>query len=200
MITKRYADRALSEPVLRVGLLFLFLFPAEGAWSLDATYREIDWGTLIPPGWNPDEPFARYTDDEIVQMSVEEVSRLEAESQAMFEAAPSVQDLNGEAVRMPGYILPLEFEGVEVREFFLVPYSGVCIHVPPPPANQVVHGRYEKGYEIEELYTPVWISGTLQVKRSSSQLGEAGFQGKRNVSSAYRMQVNSIEAYITAQE
>jgi len=42
--------------------------------------------------------------------------------------------LDGQTVRMPGYVLPLEFSGKDVTEFLLVPYVGACIHTPPPPA------------------------------------------------------------------
>ena len=49
--------------------------------------------------------------------------------------------LNGAQVRIPGYVLPLEFEGTRVREFLLVPYVGACIHVPAPPPNQMVFVR-----------------------------------------------------------
>ena len=48
------------------------------------------------------------------------------------------QDLNGKRIRMPGYLLPLEFSEEGVRDFLLVPYVGASIHVPPPPANQFV--------------------------------------------------------------
>ena len=195
MIPNSHTLPTALRPVLLACLLFISLFSAGSAWSLDNTFREIDWESLIPPGWNPDEPFERYSDNEIMQMTSEEISQLEAESQMIFDAAPSVQELNGEEVRMPGYLLPLEFEGDEVSEFFLVPYLGACIHVPPPPANQIVYGRYEEGYEVEDLYTPVWISGTLQVDRSSNQLGETGFQATLDVTSGYTMQVKSIEPY-----
>ena len=185
----------LRLPAQILAVLLLMVVQATPLWSFEDNATEIDWEALIPPGWNPAEPFERYSDVEIARMSAEEINLLETESQMIFDAAPSVQALNGEEVRMPGYLLPLEFEGNEVSEFFLVPYLGACIHVPPPPANQIVYGRYDKGYEVDDLYTPVWISGTLQVDRSSNQLGETGFQTKLDVTSGYTMQVKSIEPY-----
>ena len=47
-----------------------------------------------------------------------------------------VSDYDGKRVRIPGYIVPIGFDGVGVKEFLLVPYVGACIHVPPPPPNQ----------------------------------------------------------------
>ena len=185
----------LRLPAQILAVLLFMVVQATPLWSFEDNATEIDWEALIPPGWNPAEPFERYSDVEIARMSAEEINLLETESQMIFDAAPSVQALNGEEVRMPGYLLPLEFEGNEVSEFFLVPYLGACIHVPPPPANQIVYGRYDEGYEVDDLYTPVWISGTLQVDRSSNQLGETGFQTKLDVTSGYTMQVKSIEPY-----
>src|SRR5262245_61660808 len=43
--------------------------------------------------------------------------------------------LEGKLVRLPGYVLPLEFSGKKVTEFLLVPWYGACIHTPPPPPN-----------------------------------------------------------------
>ena len=179
------------------GLFLLLSLPhSSHVWSLDDTAKELDWEALIPPDWDPAEPFERYTDIEIEQMSAEEISLLEAESQMIFDAAPAVDSLNGRQVRMPGYLLPLEFDGEHVSEFLLVPYLGACIHTPPPPANQIIYGTYEPGYAVDDLYTPVWIAGELEVKRDSAQLGEAGFEEKLEVSSGYSMRVNKIEPYI----
>ena len=55
--------------------------------------------------------------------------------------------LNGKLVRMPGYLLPIEFAGNRVTEFLLVPWVGACIHTPPPPPNQIVYVKADKPYE-----------------------------------------------------
>ena len=51
-----------------------------------------------------------------------------------------------------------------VTEFFLVPYPGACIHVPPPPPNQIVLVRYPQGLKLTDIYTPLWVSGTLKIE------------------------------------
>ena len=79
-------------------------------------------------------------------------------------------------MRLPGYIVPLEVsEEGRVTEFLLVPYFGACIHVPPPPSNQIVHVTSELGVKVEELYQPYWIEGPTQVKASTSELADAGY-------------------------
>ena len=69
------------------------------------------------------------------------------------EAAASAvnEALIGSSIRMPGYVLPLEFKDRKVVEFLLVPTVGACIHTPPPPANQIVHVVYPDGIEVNGL-------------------------------------------------
>ena len=60
--------------------------------------------------------------------------------------------LDGKLVRLPGYALPLEMAESGVTEFLLVPYVGACIHVPPPPPNQVVLAQLQTAYRVADLY------------------------------------------------
>ena len=78
----------------------------------------------------------------------------------------SIQNLIGKSVKIPGFAVPLEEdeEGFEfVKEFLLVPVYGMCIHVPPPPPNQVVHVVVEKPVYFETLLYAVWVTGILEV-------------------------------------
>ena len=77
----------------------------------------------------------------------------------------TVDALNGENIKLPGFIVPLEFDDDNaVTQFFLVPYFGACIHMPPPPPNQMVLVEYPEGLEMEALYTPFWVSGELSIQ------------------------------------
>ncbi len=62
-----------------------------------------------------------------------------------------------------------------VTEFFLVPYPGACIHVPPPPPNQIVLVRYPQGLKLTDIYTPLWVSGTLKIEQVSNDLADAAY-------------------------
>ena len=86
-----------------------------------------------------------------------------------------VEALNGKLVKMPGFVVPLEFDGTEVSEFLLVPYFGACIHVPPPPANQIVYVKSQKKGLIDGLFDVVWVTGKMNTVRFNSDLGEAGY-------------------------
>ena len=102
--------------------------------------------------------------------------------------------LDGESVRIPGYLLPLEFDGDQVTEFLLVPYVGACIHVPPPPPNQIVHVKTEKAYTLDGgLYSPVWVNGLMKTEQSQSDLSFV--DGSSNIPSSYALEAISVEPY-----
>ncbi len=104
------------------------------------------------------------------------------------------EKLDGESVRIPGYLLPLEFDGDKVTEFFLVPYVGACIHVPPPPANQIVHVKTDKGYTTDGgLYTPVWVNGTMKTEETKSNLNYV--DGAADIPSSYAMDATEVQPY-----
>ncbi len=103
------------------------------------------------------------------------------------------EDIVGSPVRMPGYLLPLEFDGRRVVEFLLVPTVGACIHTPPPAPNQIVHVLYPDGIEVDGLYTPVWISGVMTAQQSVQNVGYV--DGQAPVSVSYSMQPVLVEEY-----
>ncbi len=72
--------------------------------------------------------------------------------------------LDGKIVKIPGYIVPLDYSGTGVTEFMLVPYVGACIHVPPPPPNQLVYVTTDKPWDTMTLWEPVWVTGEIIVK------------------------------------
>lgn len=85
------------------------------------------------------------------------------------------QELNGSTVRIPGFVIPLEGDEKAVTEFMLVPFLGACIHVPPPPPNQLIYVRFEGGAPIQELWDVVYIVGTLKTETVSHELAEIGY-------------------------
>jgi hypothetical protein len=103
------------------------------------------------------------------------------------------ESLVGETVRIPGYVVPLEFADQKAVEFLLVPTAGACIHTPPPPANQLVHVRYPQGMEFEGLYAPVWVKGRMEAQRSVQ--GVSYVDGDASVETSYFMQPDLVEPY-----
>ena len=142
-------------------------------WAADP--RELDWPALIPEGAPVIPPQLTPLHD-LSQIS--DALSAEAAPAARQQApnAPVVKALDGQQVKIPGYIVPLEVsdEG-RTTEFLLVPYYGACIHVPPPPPNQIVLVRYGNGFALQDLYAPVWIEGTLHTEKVSNDLASASY-------------------------
>lgn len=84
-------------------------------------------------------------------------------------------DWNGKIVRLPGFVVPIETQGTAVTAFILVPFVGACIHVPPPPANQLVFVTTSDPYESEGLYAPVNVTGMFGVSALSTHLAQVGY-------------------------
>ena len=99
--------------------------------------------------------------------------------------------LDGKLVRMPGYALPLEMKDRGVTEFLLVPYVGACIHVPPPPPNQIVLAQLDIAYQVKNLYDPVLITGHLKAQSANTELFLV--DGQAQVPIGYSMDVTHIE-------
>lgn len=141
---------------------------------------EILWDDLIPDDFvQPENPFNTMTQEEIDKLmdgsdeSNAELARLEE----TFNYAPVVEDLDGKRVKIPAYITPLEYnEDSLMEEFLLVPYVGACIHVPPPPANQIVHAKSRKAIKMNSIYDPVWAIGVIRAETITSDLAESGYQ------------------------
>ena len=147
--------------------------PARG---MAQSYHEISWEDLIPPGVPYSEIIGEgdvdETNDTWLPVFDENGSKLNV-------------DLDGQVIRMPGYIIPLESGSEGVTEFILVPYVGACIHVPPPPPNQLVFVTSATPWPSDQLWDAVWVTGTLTTKMQFTNLGDIG----------YELAANAIEIY-----
>jgi uncharacterized protein len=93
------------------------------------------------------------------------------------EMPESLRKLHGATVRVPGFMVPLEDWEQQVIEFILVPYFGACIHVPPPPPNQMAHVLMAGNRKVQvNLWDPVWVVGTLKIEDVDSPYGTVGYQ------------------------
>ena len=134
--------------------------------------RELEWQDLLPPDQEP--PASSWLDHTAIP------------SFDNFQIpAGIVPELNGQMVKIPGYMVPLDLVEGKVTSSLLVPYFGACIHVPPPPPNQIVHVKFEEPVEIDSIWDPVWVTGKLGIERFASDFVEAG----------YSMEGEGIEAY-----
>lgn len=90
-------------------------------------------------------------------------------------SAAMVEDYNDALVKVPGYLVPLSYDGTKVPEGLLVPYVGACIHVPPPPANQIVYVKLAEPAEGVTLWDPVWATGLFDTLAVETGLAEVGY-------------------------
>lgn len=98
----------------------------------------------------------------------------------------TVDELHGAFVRIPGYVVPFEFNSKKrQQEFLFVPYMGACIHSPPPPPNQIIFVRADPAVRVKDIWAPYWIEGTLSPEKNENEVGDA----------AYTMSLSSIEPY-----
>lgn len=157
---------ALGRALLRTGAIGLF---ALACVSQAHALREIDWLELIPP----DEVAELERLADSGQMDIDHDSDLPA---PIFGSARTVATMNGVTGKMPGYIVPLEIDDRNrVTEFFLVPYYGACIHVPPPPPNQIVYVRPQQPIPDVEIWNPYWIEGTLHIQDQKNEVAAASY-------------------------
>jgi hypothetical protein len=80
-------------------------------------------------------------------------------------------------VKIPGFVVPLVQDDTGlVTAFFLVPFLGACIHVPPPPPNQIVYVKLNAGgVRLGSPEEPYWITGTLHTQSSGTRVATAAY-------------------------
>ena len=147
-------------------------------------YREIQWEELLPKDWNPMEAFKGIDLKQLDDKDPRAIAALE-KLKVMWDEAPTTKALDGQRLRLAGFIIPLERKGDLVTELLLVPYFGACIHVPPPPANQIVHVVLARPIKDLRTMDAYWVDGKLSVQRGDSGMGTYG----------YRMHADRLEAY-----
>jgi hypothetical protein len=137
---------------------------------------ELEWDDLIPADWRPDKLFEQYDVDNIDDDDPR-ADALMDKLETLWAEAPVVPELDGQTVKLPGFVVPLTTDAAEIREFLLVPYFGACIHVPPPPPNQTVYVvTSDDGAYRGELFDTVWVEGTMHVEQFTDDLGNAGYR------------------------
>ncbi|MHA3916586.1 DUF3299 domain-containing protein [Halovulum sp. GXIMD14793] len=126
---------------------------------------DLEWSDLVPKG--------EFTLPPELQGVVQHDSNTLAQRQP--EATGVRHDWNGRVVRLSGFVVPLDYKGSGVTLFILVPYVGACIHVPPPPANQLVLVTTETPYQSGGMFEPVTVTGMFGAAARSTQLAEVGY-------------------------
>lgn len=176
-------------------LILIVSIPTASA-DNDETYRAIDWVDLLPQDdlkalMEPPEELNNIEDgSEYDQISSQLTNTLSLASDSRYQQALVSTNVRPEydkqKIRLPGFIVPISLdENQRVTAFFLVPYFGACIHVPPPPPNQIIFSQYPKGINNNSIYEPYWIEGTLHTSLTENDIA----------TSAYTFTVDQVTLY-----
>lgn len=185
-------------------LAVLLALPATLAWSAEAdAYRSLIWIDLLPDEdlralLNP--PAILHVGGEDGSVQQQSLRRddngdfLAPEDdpfQLALESTNVRPELDGQRVQISGFIVPVEYNEEElVTEFFLVPYFGACIHVPPPPPNQLLYVTFPEGVQVPSIFDGYTISGLLRTQITDNAMAL----------SAYRLDAAIIELYVEPEE
>lgn len=126
---------------------------------------DLRWNDLLPT----DQPTLRNAFRDVIDHTGAPLSSLQP------EASGYRTDWVGKTVRIPGFIVPLDYAGSAVTTFILVPYAGACIHVPPPPANQLVLVTTDTPFESGGIFEAVHVTGQLGLTSVTTELAEVGY-------------------------
>lgn len=127
--------------------------------------REIDWLELLPP-----------EDLKALEAMPEIDHSGEMVMPEVMTSTRTVAAMNGVRGRIPGYLVPIAFDDRQrVTEMFLVPYFGACIHVPPPPPNQLVFIRPENPIELGNLWDAYWVHGTVRIGLTDNAMATSAY-------------------------
>jgi hypothetical protein len=151
-----------------------------------AEYKKIEWVDLMPK-----EDFDALNNPPAYITEVEEGSfedQISDQMQSAIKAAHDdpyqqalksdkvIPEMDSQYVRIPGFVVPLEFdESQMIYQFFLVPFFGACIHVPPPPPNQIIFVDYPEGFRRRALFDPFWISGKLSTSIIQNEVATSAY-------------------------
>ena len=174
-----------------LSLIFLAALIGLQPWAISAQpaapIKTITWDDLLPTHWANE-----------IKLQMAAIGRLgflvdgsEQANEAMqqlrkkWDNAPIVPTHINSAIRIAGYVVSLDANRKQISEFLLVPYFGACIHLPPPPANQIILVRLKKPTSKLASMDTVWVQGTLREARVDTGLAVTGYTLEGSISEPY---------------
>ncbi|MDR1936219.1 MAG: DUF3299 domain-containing protein [Candidatus Accumulibacter sp.] len=158
-------NRSKHAVVALLGICFISLGAASRseAENFNPEYQEITWEQLIPESWRSEDFFA---DRNLDGLSDDDPAADKAMAVYLerMKNAPADRAWAGRYIRIFGFVVPLEWDNESaISEFLLVPYFGACIHVPPPPPNQIIHVRLDKPAKGLQSMETVLVYGQINI-------------------------------------
>lgn len=180
-------------------ILFIFttiLYSAHAVARDTEKYLEIEWTALMPSDdleallnapdfFDEIEEGSRNDSLDMLLTGDPEDPRTARYLQALGSMS-IVEEYDQKRIRIPGFIVPLvSDEKQNITEFFIVPYFGACLHLPPPPPNQILHVKTDKKVRLNGLQDAFWFEGQVNIETTSNLLGK----------SAYTLKLENISPY-----
>lgn len=98
---------------------------------------------------------------------------------AQFGSSQVVKALEGRRLALDGYVVPLESDDQgKVSELLFVPFYGACIHVPPPPPNQILHVVLRTPIDVPQLWDPFRLQGRLHLASFKADIANATYEAE----------------------
>lgn len=156
-----------------------------------------NWSELLPDG--EEEVLSKIYDDfyaDLDQRLYSQQPTLLSDAGTIEEGSPldqmpqlgtfnTVDELDGQLIEIPGFIVPLDLTAGSMSAFLIVPYFGACIHTPPPAPNQIIYAVADPAQDLDSLYLPRWFKGRMETNPQYTEMGDA----------AYTLRLESVRLY-----
>ena len=157
----------------------------------DTEFESVEWQNLIPD--EERQLFEKYQTSNKASLGALQdrfLKTLQAANDDAYQSAlvsmNTVSELNGRAVVISGFIVPIDFhDNQDPHSLFIVPYFGACIHFPPPPPNQMLFAQIQEGFSQFDLNQAYTLEGVIETGLFEDPMGTA----------AYILRVKSIRKY-----
>ena len=132
-------------------------------------YAALQWEQLIPPEALEEHRLA-------AAFAMRNIDHTSEQRAAQFGSFKTITALDGRAVSLRGYVVPLETDDAgRLTDFFFVPTRGACIHVPPPPPDQTVYVHLGEPIGSEEADSRHWLQGILRTSTHDADVASAAY-------------------------
>jgi hypothetical protein len=132
-------------------------------------YAKLEWEQLIPVEEVENARLA-------TAFAMRRIDHSSEERAPQFGSFKTVGTLDGRRVSLTGYVVPLETDDQgRMTDFFLVPTIGACIHVPPPPPDQMIYVHLTQAIPAPELGDAGSLQGILRTTTHDAALASAAY-------------------------
>jgi hypothetical protein len=135
----------------------------------DGSFTKLEWEQLIPAEELENSRLA-------MTFAMRRIDHSSDQRAPQFGSFKTVDTLDGRRVSLAGYVVPLEMDDQgRMTDFFLVPTIGACIHVPPPPPDQMVYVHLTQAIPAPELGDAGSLQGILRTTKHDAEVASAAY-------------------------